>query len=89
MTGYIITGLIILAMGLTIYLLFKRIDEVKADRDTEKSRADQYHNAMQTTKELQEKAVEIDKQIEVEKNERKKLSKADKIKLANSRNSGD
>ena len=80
---------ICLAMAGVIYFLFKHVSKLKDERDYEKSRANQYFNAMQDNKILKEKAAEIDKQIEVKKNERKKLSKLDKIKLANSRNSND
>ena len=89
MTGFAIFILIILAMGAIIYFLFKHAAKMKDERDAERSRADQYFNAMKNTKELTEKAAKIDKDIEEKRNERKKLSKADKIKLANSRNSGD
>lgn len=80
---------ICLAMSGAIYFLFKRATNLKDELDTERSRADQYFQAMKNTKDLAIKAAEIDKQIEVKKDERKKLSKLDKIKLANSRNSGD
>ena len=89
MTTPIIIIILFLVMSGVIYLLLKHTQKLKDERDSEKSRADQYFNAMQDNKILKEKAAEIDKQIEVKKDERKKLSKLDKIKLANSRNSGD
>ena len=89
MTGPIILIILFLVMAGVIYFLFKHAGKLKDERDYEQSRANQYFNAMQDNKELKEKAAEIDKQIEVKKDERKKLSKLDKIKLANSRNSGD
>lgn len=87
MTAPIIIIILFLALIATIYFLLKHAGKLKDERDYEQSRADQYFNAMQDNKELKKKAAEIDKQIEVKKSERKKMSKADKIKLANSRNS--
>ena len=89
MTGAAILIPLFLAMSGLIDFLLKHTQKLKDERDYEQSRANQYFNAMQDNKELKEKAAEIDKQIEVKKDERKKLSKLDKIKLANSRNSGD
>lgn len=87
MNTTIILLIIVLAIAGINYLLIKANKKLKIDYEYEKFRADQYFHAMQDNKELQKKAAIIDKDIEEKKNERKKLSKADKIKLANNRNS--
>ncbi len=89
MTGYAILIILIIAMGGTIYFLFKYAAKMKKERDAETSRANQYFRAMRDNKELKKKAAEIDKEIEVKRNERKNLSKKDKISLANSRHTDD
>lgn len=86
---WIIIIIVILALAVTIYFLSREVMDLKDDIEVERFRNDAYRQAAMDNKELQKKAEEIDKQIEVKKNERKKLSKTDKIKLANNRNSGD
>lgn len=87
MTAIIILILITLLLGGVIYFLIKKNGDLKEDIQDEKNRVASYKLAMENSKIISDKAKLIDHDIEVRKNERKKLSKADKIKLANNRNS--
>lgn len=80
----ILICLLVLAIGL-IYILFKKKKEVQEDLDNEIERSLMLRDQLAVTKELQNKAVAIDHKIEVKKNERKKLSKKDKLAAANNR----
>lgn len=87
MTATIILILITLLLGGVVYFLIKKNGELKEDIQDEKNRAAGYKLAIENNKKLSDEAKVIDHNIEVRKNERKKLSKLDKIKLANNRNS--
>ena len=87
---YIGIAAVLFIGGLFIYnkILRDKNKDLKDDLQDEKDRANQLRKAMANTVELSEKADEIDKTIEEKKNERKRLSKSQKIAAANNRGSG-
>ena len=76
---------IIVLLCVSQYLIFKHNRKLKNNLEHAEYKVTQYKNIIADTKELSKKSAEIDEKIEVKKNERKKLSKGDKIKLANNR----
>lgn len=80
--------LLIAGLGFLCKFLFEKNRDLKDDLQDEKERSNQLRKAMANTVELSEKADEIDRTIEEKKNERKKLSKSQKIAAANNRGSG-
>lgn len=78
----IIAGLAIVTAVISIKLNIAKNKDLKL----EKERSGKLKNAMVANVDLADKANEIDKEIEVKKNVRKKLSKKDKISAANNRN---
>lgn len=85
----LILSLVIAGLGIGGFFWVKYLitskRELKEDLSEEKLRSAQYLQAMQDNKNLADKAQEIDKGIEVRRNERKKLSKKDKLAAANNR----
>ena len=83
---------VVIAILITIgVLLIKHsrtlVNDLTDDLQDEKDRSELYVREMAITKDLQKKANNIDQKIEVKKNERKKMSKAQKIAAASNRHS--
>lgn len=76
---------VVLVLAAIIFFQAKTQKKIKKSLEDEKKCAEQYRKQLAAAKEFQEKANKIDEEIEVKKNERKKMSKADKIASANNR----
>lgn len=76
---------IIVLLGVSQYMTYKYNRKLKNNLKHAEHKVTQYKNIIADTKELSKKSQDIDKKIEVKKNERKKLSKKDKIAAANNR----
>ena len=76
---------IIVLLGVSQYLTYKHNRKLKNNLEHAEKKVIQYKNIIADTKELSKKSQDIDKKIEVKKDERKKLSKKDKISAANNR----
>ena len=76
---------IILLLGFSQYLTFKHNRKLKSDLTHVEQEVEQYKDMIKNKENLSKQSKELDKKAEVKKDERKKLSKTDKIKLANNR----
>lgn len=82
----ILSGLLIIS-GLIVKHLFKKNIDLKNDLKMSDKIIEMQKKAAKENKLLTKEYAKIDEQIQEEKNVKKKLSFADKIKLANSHNS--
>ena len=85
MTIQIIVIIVMALSALINFIQFKVNNNIREDLEDEIERVILLKSQLARTKELQKKVTEIDIKIEVKKNERKKLSKKDKLAAANNR----
>ena len=76
---------IIVLLGFSQYLIFKRNRKLKNSLEHAEHKVEQYKDMIKNKENLSKQSKDLDKKTEEKKVERKKLSKTDKIALANSR----